>query len=80
MCVAKYGIEEGTEIWKKRQENWQSSMSNLSEDIKREIKLKQAMGSRHQRECYLNPIGIPGLFYIIQIDEDKIKIGITIKE
>jgi G:T-mismatch repair DNA endonuclease (very short patch repair protein) len=41
-CIEKYGEDLGYLKWKERQDKWQKSMSNLSEEKKQEIKKKQS--------------------------------------
>lgn len=36
-CISKYGLEDGTEIWKKRQLRWQESINNKSFTEKQKI-------------------------------------------
>lgn len=41
ICIEKYGVEEGTRIWKERQEKWQQSLDNLSDEQKMIIRSRK---------------------------------------
>lgn len=41
MCIEKYGEKDGIEIWSKRQEKWQNTLNNKSDEEKIIIKLKK---------------------------------------
>jgi hypothetical protein len=43
-CMEKHGKEEGYKIWKDRQERWQDTMNNKSDEEKREINKKRFPG------------------------------------
>jgi len=75
-CISKHGRELGVQIWQERQENWQNSLKNKSikeiEDINK--RKSNYMGFRtlwnipNDNECK---------FYILDIGNNKLKIGIT---
>lgn len=45
-CIEKYGLEEGTKHWQARQDKWQKTLNEKSEDEKREINKKKANYTR----------------------------------
>lgn len=54
-CIQKYGIEEGTRIWKERQSKWQNTLNNLPLEEKNRIynnKIKSI--ERIREQCFAN--------------------------
>lgn len=41
ICIEKYGMEDGTRIWKERQERWMETMDSKSDEEKRIINFKK---------------------------------------
>ena len=76
ICQAKYGEDEGYEIWAERQKKWQSTLNSKSIDELNVIREKQGLMQGRKWDS----LNVPGIFYIIQISEQKIKIGITIRD
>jgi hypothetical protein len=76
IAIQKYGEEEGFSIWKDRQDRWQKTINSKSTE---ELMLMNS------KKCVLNfkslweELNIPGIFYIIEIEPNKCKIGITSK-
>lgn len=71
ICIEKYGEDLGTQIWTDRQLNWVKSFNNKSDkEIERIHKSK--CSKWHNKEY-------KGLFYVIEIESNLCKIGITSK-
>ena len=89
ICIAKHGKEEGTRIWKERQDKWQNTLKNLPNyDEICKSRGTNAKGEPHYG--YLNEKTIPvyfdntpGILYFIQITLETgrtfWKVGITHK-
>lgn len=78
ICINKYGENEGREIWSERQLNWQNTLSSKSpQDIESINRSKSA--KINFKSLWNKDLTDPGNFYIIQISENKYKIGITSK-
>ena len=76
ITIQKYGEEEGFAIWKARQDKWQNTINSKS---------REELIEMNSKKCTLNfrslwsTLNIPGLFYIIELESNKCKIGITSK-
>jgi hypothetical protein len=77
-CIEKYGEELGLIEWQERQEKWIDSLNSKSDDEKIEINRKKSTKINY-KTLYGKNILDPGKFYIIRIDENYTKIGITHK-
>jgi hypothetical protein len=74
-CIKEYGEEEGTKLWKERQEKWQNTLKSKSQDELDDINKRKSSGIGR----YLDR-NIPGMLYYIHFYTDQIefwKIGIT---
>jgi len=74
-CTKKYGLEEGTKVWKKRQEKWQNTLNSKSKEEIEQINMKKASS-----KGFL-PEGNGRLYYIkfFNTEIEFWKIGITTK-
>jgi hypothetical protein len=75
IAIKKYG-EEGYDIWKTRQDKWQNTLNSKS--VQEIIKLNSKKAILDFRSLW-DTLSIPGIFYLIEIDKNKCKIGITSK-
>lgn len=79
-CVGRYGLAEGQRIWQERQTKWQETLNNKSDEEKLVINKKKIPFLNFRTlwtgEAANNKIGI---FYIILLNNNNIKLGITIK-
>jgi len=77
-CIEKHGNEEGLAKFNKRQEKWQETLNNKPHEEIDLINSKKANAmftkSRINNPKYYN---CDGKFYIIHLNNDTIKIGIT---
>jgi DNA-binding transcriptional MerR regulator len=78
LCISKYGDADGFEIWSKRQELWQNTLKNKSQEEIKAIRAKQGtINSTLNFRSLWSELNIPGIFYLIDIGDNKVKIGIT---
>lgn len=82
-CIEKYGMAEGTKVFKKRQEKWQNTLNSKSpEEIDR---IRMLKGTGCMNKLYASDPTLkktPGILYYIRFFDDDIefwKIGITSK-
>jgi len=81
-CIEKYGEEDGLKIWKQRQEKWRSSLAKIPENIKKEIRLKQAASKSCMFNNWNEFKNKPSIIYYIHFFNEELsfyKIGITSK-
>lgn len=76
-CIEKHGEEIGFEIWKERQEKWLNTLNNKSQEEIDEINRKKSSRFNYKFLWNGNYEHIPGLFYVIQLNDHYTKIGIT---
>lgn len=88
-CIQKYGVEEGTNIWQKRQDKWQKTINNKSDEEKIIINRKKGIDKEGNPHTYYNEklctkrpelSSIPTeLYYVKLTKNDKVfyKIGIS---
>lgn len=79
ICIQKYGKDEGFDIWKRRQIAWQNTLNSKTQEEKDKINSSKASISTLNRSSIWRALNIPGLFYIIPLSDNKVKIGITSK-
>jgi len=80
-CIQRYGEEEGTKVWKERQDNWQETLNSKSKEEKDRIRQAKSTG----RMCQLfnsdeSVKYIDGVVYFIKFSHNGTefwKIGIT---
>lgn len=75
ICIEKYGKEEGIEVWKDRQDRWQSTLNSKSDEEKEEINKKKSRGADSSRYTNDNT----AIIYLIRLPNKHLKIGITNK-
>jgi hypothetical protein len=81
-CIEKYGESEGYSVWKLRQESWQKKLKDKPKEELEAIKRRQSENTGRSVigfSSLWNEIGVPGLFYLIQLT-GAVKIGITSQE
>jgi hypothetical protein len=78
ICIAKHGKNRGREIWTERQLNWQKTLLSKSPDEIESINRSKSTKINF-KSLWNKDLTDPGSFYIIQISENKYKIGITSK-
>ena len=78
-CIEKYGEEKGLEVFNKRQEKWQKTLNSKSQEEIDEINRSKASKVNY-RSLWNNELNSSGLFYIIKLPNNFIKIGITSRE
>ena len=76
-CTERYGEAEGTKIWKERQDKWQDTLNNKSKEEIEEINRKKSASFSYKALWNDEYKKIKGIFYLIEIGEGLIKIGIT---
>jgi len=87
-CIEKHGIEEGTKIWRERQDKWLATLDSKSDEEKAEINRKKGIDRHGNPHFGANPIKIksthkrPCMLYYVKItdldNKDTYwKIGIT---
>lgn len=76
ICIEKHGVVEGTRIWQERQDKWQATLNSKPQDEIDEMNRKKT--TLHNYAKFMNSDS-PGTFYILQLPNDTIKIGITSK-
>lgn len=54
-CIAKYGVVEGTRLWKERQERWQNTINSKSDEEKHTINSKKNV---YKLENFTNKYGL----------------------
>jgi hypothetical protein len=69
LCIDKYGEEEGTKIWKDRQEKWIATLNSKPEEEKIEINRKKLSGA------YVSPISQKLFWEIYNLIGGKVKFG-----
>lgn len=72
-CIEKYGVDDGFQKWKLRQERWLETLNNKSDEEKDEINRKKVPTANYKTFINLNT---PCIFYIIKTNKG-LKIGIT---
>lgn len=78
-CIEKYGKEEGYNKWKERQDKWQNTLKSKSAEEIEEINRKKS-NQFNYKGLWTNTSELkdsPCIFYILDIGNDKIKVGIT---
>jgi len=78
-CIERHGEDEGLRMWKERQEKWQSTLNSKSKEEIEEINRKKASSISFGSLWNQSDNKVPGIFYLIQIDDHHTKIGITTK-
>lgn len=77
-CIEKYGEEIGKFIFDQRQTKWQNTLNSKTPE---ELSVINSKKSNRSNFININELkSEPGIFYIIKIAENKIKIGITSKK
>lgn len=75
ICIDKYGEIEGRKIWEERQRKWQDSISSrlisdMNDPVNNGIENNKLWGIEEYYNC-------SGIFYIIDLGNDFVKIGIS---
>lgn len=76
-CIERHGEDEGLRMWKERQEKWQSTLNSKSKEEIEEINRKKSSRFNYKFLWNGEYENVKGMFYLIKIDEDFVKIGIT---
>jgi hypothetical protein len=78
ICIKKYGEIEGLEKWQERQDKWLQSYNDKTAEELHDINRRK---SNQMSFTYLwtNKAVGDGMFYILDIADDKVKIGITVR-
>lgn len=78
-CIENYGEEEGTRIWKERQERWQSTLQSKSPEEIADINSRKVPDRilRFNSEKFED---VDGILYVIRLSNGWIKFGITTRE
>ena len=79
ICIEKHGQEDGRRIWEERQRKWLETLDSKSEEEKVEINKRKSTKVNYDT-LWGGNLADPGSFYIIRIDENRTKIGITTQE
>lgn len=74
-CIKKYGQIEGTVRWNQRQEKWLTTLSLRSIEEQQTAQMKKS--TTGFRQLWSNYSDHVGYFYVIRIDSNRHKIGIT---
>ena len=78
-CVEKYGETEGINIFNTRQEKWQKTLSDKPADEIDKMNRKKATKVNY-KSLWNNELHIDGEFYIIELPNNNVKIGITSRD
>jgi hypothetical protein len=79
-CIERHGDVEGKKIWKQRQIKWQNTLNSKStEEIGAINRSKGRMFIPRSKTLCAHKFTDPGLLYVIKINENLIKVGITTK-
>ncbi len=79
ICIEKYGEEEGTRIWKERQEKWQKTLNSKSKEELAEIDRRKS--NRMTWGClWRGENDKDGIFYVLDIGNGFYKIGLTTRK
>jgi hypothetical protein len=78
-CIKNHGEEEGRAIWEERQRKWQSTLVHKSDEEKTRINKRKSTKINY-KTLWGGELDSPGSFYVIRIDDEKTKIGITSKD
>jgi hypothetical protein len=76
--INKYGEEEGYKKWQHKKDKWQKTLSEKTDEEKEYINKRKSTKINFKSLWNLR-LDSPGFFYIIKIDSNRIKIGITSK-
>jgi len=77
-CIEKYGYYAGIEIWQARQDKWQNTLNLKSDDETAKINRKKSTKINY-KSLWKKKLDYPGILYLIEIDNNHLKIGITTK-
>lgn len=78
-CIARFGDDEGTRVWKERQDKWQNTLDSKSYDEKAEINRRKSTQINYKTLWRQDiTIDASGQLYIIDLD-GYVKIGVTSK-
>lgn len=79
ICIEKYGKEEGTKVWQDRQDTWQGTLNSKPQEEIDEINKKKSTKTDYS-SLWNQGLDVDGYFYIIKLDENTCKIGVTTKD
>lgn len=77
-CIDSFGIQDGTEIWKARQDKWQAQLNIKTDEQKNAIN-KSKTSKVNYKSLWQNTLDCVGYLYIIKFG-DHVKFGITTKD
>ena len=75
-CIDKLGNEKGLERWVERQELWQFNLSNKPKEEIEKINSKKSTRINY-RKLWNSELDCPGHFYILELSNGFLKIGVT---
>ena len=81
ICIEKYGIVTGREVWNDRQDRWQATLNAKSDDEKDDIN-RRKVATTNFRTLWDTELNILGILYLLKVYNDNevfYKIGITTK-
>jgi hypothetical protein len=78
-CISKYGKEEGFNRWNQRQLDWQTTLNSKTEEEIQNINKKKSTKINF-KSLWNQELDSEGKFYVIKLDDETNKIGITSKE
>ena len=77
-CIDRFGEEEGKRIWTERQEKWQNTLKSKPQEEIDDINKRKSTKINY-RTLWTMSLDEDGYFYIIDLKNNKYKIGITSK-
>lgn len=78
-CVERYGEELGKLVWKDRQDRWQKTLNARPQELIDSTNKRKSSKFTY-RKLWNNELSDPGKFYILEVEENLYKIGITSRE
>jgi len=78
-CIEKYGEVGGVARWKERQRKWQETLRSKPQEEIEEINKRKSHKMTYEN-LYNHSLDDDGYFYVIKLDDNVTKIGITTKD
>lgn len=78
-CIERHGEVEGFLIWNERQVKWQNTLNSKSKEEMEAINRKKSTKINYEK-LWNNTLDADGYFYIIKLNDNLVKIGITSKD
>lgn len=76
-CIKRYGKDNGQTVWQDRQIKWQETLNNKSDEEKSNINRSKAPVHHMKHLWKADYPPLPGVFYMLVLENDLVKIGIT---